>query len=91
MDIDHEIFLIGLAQRETGLSLPVNILLTVPRRYFFCGSFKLHLSFLLCFRALWSPVETGLISWLSFVMSNCVVVISHCYPGSGVVLDCIDS
>ena len=37
-----------------------------------------HLSyicyFLLCFRALCSPVEAVLISWLSFVMSNCVVV-----------------
>ena len=35
---------------------------------------------LLCFRAhlfidaLWSPAEKGLISWLSFVMSNCKVV-----------------
>ena len=67
-------FLIGLARRETGLSPPVNILLTVPRRYIFCGSFKLHLLFLLCFRALCSPVEAVLISWLSFVMSNCVVV-----------------
>ena len=26
-------------RRETGLSPPVNILLTVPRRYFFCRSF----------------------------------------------------
>ena len=36
--------------------------------------------FLLCFRArlfinaLWSPARKGLASWLSFVMSNCVVV-----------------
>ena len=35
--------------------------------------------------ALWSPAGKELISWLSFVL------ISHCYPGSGVVLDCIDS
>ena len=42
-----------------------------------------HLSFLycfLCFRAcpfidaLWSPAGKGLISWLSFVMSNCEIV-----------------
>ena len=52
--------------------------------------------FLLCFcanlfiHALWSPAEKGLTSWLSFVMSNCEVVIFQ-YPGSGVVLDCIDS
>ena len=25
-------------------------------------------------RALWSPVEKGLTSWLSFVVSNCVFV-----------------
>ena len=36
--------------------------------------------FLLCFHArlfidaLWSPAGKGLISWLSFVMSNCKVV-----------------
>ena len=52
---------------------------------------------LLCFRArlivdaLWSPAGKGLTSWLSFVMSYCEVVTSHWYPGSGVVLDCIDS
>ena len=48
---------------------------------------------LLCFRArlfinaLWSPAGEGLTSWLSFVVSNCESVA----PGSGVVLDCIDS
>ena len=42
--------------------------------------------------ALWSPVGKGLTSWLLFVMFNCVF--SHFpmwYPGSGVVLDCINS
>ena len=43
------------------------------------------------FDALWSPAEKWLTSWLSFVMSNCEVVRSHLYPGSGVALDCIDS
>ena len=38
--------------------------------------------------ALWSLAGKGLTSWLSFVMSNCEVVT---FPGSGVVLDCIDS
>ena len=53
--------------------------------------------FLLCFRArlfinaLWSPAGKGLTSWLSFVVSNCEVVFSQWYPGSGVVLDRIDS
>ena len=52
---------------------------------------------LLCFLArlfvdaLWSPAGKGLTSWLSFLMSNFKLSISHWYPGSGVVLDCIDS
>ena len=42
--------------------------------------------------ALWSPAGKGLTSMLSFVMSNCVFVTFHMwYPGSGVVLGCIDS
>ena len=51
----------------------------------------------LCFHArlfvdaLWSPAGKGLTSWLSFVMSSCDVVTFLWYPGSGVVLDCIDS
>ena len=43
------------------------------------------------FDALWSPAGKGLTSWLSFVMSNCELLLSHWYPGSGVVLECIDS
>ena len=43
------------------------------------------------FDVLWSLAGKGLTSWLSFVMSNCDVVKSHWYPGSGVVLDWIDS
>ena len=41
--------------------------------------------------ALWSPAGEGLTSWLSFVVSYCEIVLSHWYPGSGVVLDCIDT
>ena len=42
--------------------------------------------------ALWSPAGKGLTIWVSFVLSNCKVVsFSHCYPGSGVLLGCIDS
>ena len=41
--------------------------------------------------ALWSPAEKGLTSWLSFVVSSVSLSLSHWYPGSGVVLDCIDS
>ena len=39
---------------------------------------------------LWSPAGKGLTSWLSFVVSV-KLSLSHWYPGSCVVLDCIDS
>ena len=39
----------------------------------------------------WSPTGKRLISFLSFVMFNCVFVTLMWYPGSDVVLDCIDS
>ena len=41
--------------------------------------------------ALWSPAGKGLTSWLSFVVSTVSLSLSNWYPGSGVVLDCIDS
>ena len=41
--------------------------------------------------ALWSPAGKGLTSWLSFVVSAVSLSLSHWYPVSGVVLDCIDS
>ena len=41
--------------------------------------------------ALWSPAGKGLTSWLLFVVSTVNLSLSHWYPGSGVVLDCIDS
>ena len=40
---------------------------------------------------LWSPAGKGLTSWLSFVVSAVSLLLSNWYPGSGVVLDCIDS
>ena len=43
------------------------------------------------FCALWSPAGKGLTSWFSFVVSTVSLLLSHWYPGSGVVLDCIDS
>ena len=63
----------------------------------FCGSFCSVLCLLcLCARlficALWSPAGKGLTSWLSFVVSTVRLShFSHWYPGSCVVLDCIDS
>ena len=41
--------------------------------------------------ALWSPAGKGLASRLSFVVSAVSLSLSHRYPGSGVVLECIDS
>ena len=41
--------------------------------------------------ALWSPAGKGLTSWLSFVVSTVSLSLSHWYPGSDVVLNCIDS
>ena len=41
--------------------------------------------------ALWSPAGKGLTSWHLFVVSTVSWSLSHWYPGSGVVLDCIDS
>ena len=70
----------------------------VPRRYFFCGSFMFLFCLvfaMFCARlficALWSPAGKGLTSWLSFVVSSVSLSLSHWYPGSGLVLDCIDS
>ena len=37
------------------------------------------------------PAGKGLTSWLSFVVSTVSLSLSHWYPGSGVVLNCIDS
>ena len=56
-----------------------------------------YICLLLCFHArlfvdaLWSPAGKGLTSWLSFVMLIVTLSLSHWYPVSGVVLDCIDS
>ena len=41
--------------------------------------------------ALWSPARKGLTSWLSFVVSTVSLSLSNWYPGSDVVLNCIDS
>ena len=63
-----------------------------------CGSFMFLFCLvfaMFCARlficALWSPAGKGLTSWLSFVVSTVSLSLSHWYPGSGVVLNCIDS
>ena len=40
--------------------------------------------------ALWSTAGKGLTYWLLFVVSSVSLSLSHWYPGSGVVLDCVD-
>ena len=62
-----------------------------------CGSFMFLFCLvfaMFCARlficASWSPAGKGLTSWLSFVVSSSLSL-SHWYPGSGVVLDCINS
>ena len=69
-----------------------------PAGCFFCGSFMFLFCLvfaMFCARlfvcALWSPAGKGLASWLSFVVSSVGLSLSRWYPGSGVVLDCIDS
>ena len=58
----------------------------------FCSVLCLLCFVRVCFVcALWSPAGKGLTSWLSFVVSSVSLSLSHWYPGSGVVLDCIDS
>ena len=66
--------------------------------YFFCGTFiflfclVFAMSFWRLFIcALGSPAGKRLTSWLSLVVSTMSLSLSHWYPGSGVVLDCIDS
>ena len=77
-----------------------NILLTVPRRYFFCGSFmflfclvfamSLYASVYMCFViTCWKRADWHLGSRLWCLTVS--LSLSHWYPGSGVVLDCIDS
>ena len=64
---------------------------------FFCGSFMFLFCLvfaMFCARlficASRSPAGKGLTAWLSFVVSSVSLSLSHWYPGSGVVLDCID-
>ena len=83
---------------ETGLSPPVKKkLLTFPRRHIFCGSFFFCLVFVLplctsvCFLPCGHLLGKG---WPLGSSLWCLIVslsLSHWYPGSGVVLDCIDS
>ena len=56
----------------------------------FCSVLCLLCFVRVCLCALWSTAGKGLTSWLSFVVSTVSLSLSHWYPGSGVVLYCID-
>ena len=56
---------------------------------FFCLVCVMSVRVFIC--ALWSPSGKGQTFWLSFVVSYCELSLSHWYPESGVILDCIDS
>ena len=83
---------------KPGLSPPVKIfLLTIPRRFFFCGSFVLFLSCVChacgsvhCYLVVTYWERADLLALVcGFKLCSCYFPIW--YPGSGVVLDYIDS
>ena len=72
---------------------PVDFLLTVSKRCFYCRSFLLFM-FPVC---LCDTVLSVLACWeksdilaLLCVMFPCTLSLSNMVPGSGVILDCID-
>ena len=87
-----------LASHETGLSPPVKYFTdrskAVLLLWIFYVCFCLVVAMSLCESVYMCLVVTagkGLTSWLSFEVSNCELSLSYWYPGSGVVLNCIDS
>ena len=86
-------------RRKTGLSPPVKYFTDRSKAVLLLWIFYVFCSVLcllcLCARlfmcALWSPAGKGLTSWLSFVVSAVSLSLSHWYPVSGVVFECIDS
>ena len=85
-------------RRKTGLSPPVKYFTDRSKAVLLLWIFYVFVLTCVCYVcsrlficALWSPAGKGLTSWLSFVVSSVSLSLSHWYPGSGVVLDCIDS
>ena len=86
---------VGLSQFKPSSKI---FLLTVPRRCFFCGPFMLFLScFCYAFVRVWLLMNCGHLLGKGWPLGSrlwCLIVklsLSHWYPGSGVVLECIDS
>ena len=85
-------------RRLTSLSPPVKYFTDRSKAVLLLWIFYvISVLFLLCLFSrlficvLWSRAEKGLTSWLSSVVSTVSLSFSQWYPGSGVVLDCIDS
>ena len=83
---------------KTGLSPPVKYFTDRSKAVLLLWIFYVFVLSCVCYVcarlficALWSPAGKGLTSWLSCVVSSVSLSLSHWYPGSGVVLDCIDS
>ena len=84
--------------RETGLSPPVKYFTDRSMEVLLLWTiYVISVLLLLCFRVrrfiytLWSPAGKELTYWLSILMYNCEVSLSHLYLESGVLPDCIDS
>ena len=82
---------------ETGLSSPVNCFTDRSKRYFFGGSFVLFLHWV-CHAFASAHCYCVVICWerADLLALICGVKLCGCYfpiwyPGSGVVLDCINS
>ena len=90
---------VRLVHRQTGLSPPVKYFTDPTMAVLLLWFLYVFFSFLcllcLCTHlficALWSPAGKGLTSWLSFVGLTVSLLLFHWCPGSGVVLDFIDS
>ena len=95
----HPLWLEKFCSETVLLSLIIDCEVLVERGMLpRCGSFMFLFCLvfaMFCARlficASWSPAGKGLTSWLSFVVSSVSLSLSHWYPGSGVVLGCIDS
>ena len=59
--------------------------------FLICLVFAVSLCASVCMCFVVSCWGWGLAPWLSFVVSTVSLSLSHWYPGSGVVLDCINS
>ena len=86
---DHNDFLFLISKFQVGFKSLLCQGLSEPEFYGDLCWLCLCARLFIC--ALWSPAGKGLTSWLSFVLSSVSLSLSHWYPESGVVLDCIDS